>query len=302
MNNYLSHIKNFSVISSFTASLPGVVGLLVLAVLTFVSVRAGAPAFKLVTFFYIFLKLVQSLSEINQTSANIRLAQPSLNRLLEWEAKITQAMASQSGSIHSGAKINSFQQVSAKIDSFSYANETILKNINVKLNKGDVFIIKGPSGVGKSTLLGLLLGILRTAHGSVEINGIPADQVISENSDLIAYVGPEPFLIQGTLNENLRYGTKTEISNDQIYSVLKKVDLMNLIQTLPNGLDQNLSEVAELSTGQRQRLSIARALLRTYDLLVLDEATANLDSETETQVINAIMENFKEKILSLKVR
>ncbi len=294
---YRGHIKYFSMISSLVASLPSIVGLFVLAVLTSISLHFGTPPFKLVSFFYIFLKLVQSLSDINQTSANIRMAYPSLKKLMDWEDKMRQYSMDQDVSkIADQYKVDAFHHFKASIQSFSYQNEVILKDISLELHKGDVLVIKGPSGVGKSTLLGLLLGILTPNQGCIEMDEKPVGPMIQANSRLVAYVGPEPFLIQGSVRENLLYGFHQNISEAQLFDSLKKVGLYDFVQALPKKMDSGLSEVAELSTGQRQRLSIARALLRPFDLLVLDEATANLDLVTENQVIQSIAGDLKNKI------
>lgn len=297
VSSYRNHIKQFSITSSLVASLPSIIGLFVLALLTYFSIQFGTSSIKLISFFYIFLKLVQSLSEMNQTFAAIRLNYPSLVKLIQWEEAINNTIEPDHESQSLKFDLfDSFNILKADIKKFSYQNETILQDIHFELNSGDILIIKGPSGVGKSTLLGLLLGILQPTIGSVEINNKKVSEVLQCNSRLIAYVGPEPFLIQGSIKDNLIYGLNEFVSDAQIFSALKAVDLYHFVMNLPHQLNQKISEVAELSTGQRQRISLARALIRPFSLLVLDEATANLDETTESEIIRTISTQLKNKI------
>lgn len=179
-------------------------------------------------------------------------------------------------------------------DTASPVTETgrpVLKGVNLEIPPGSRFAITGRSGSGKSTLLALLLGILEPTRGKIEIDGEPPSQYLEKNGASTGYVGPEPFLIQGTLRENLLYGNPDPqaASDEPCFEALRAARLLDWVRSLPQGLEYPLSENGEgLSTGQKQRLSLARALLRRPTLLILDEVSANLDNETEAEVAESL--------------
>jgi ABC-type multidrug transport system fused ATPase/permease subunit len=157
----------------------------------------------------------------------------------------------------------------------------VIENLSLKIPPGVRFGITGPNGCGKSTLLGLILGILTPAAGEVIVNGIPGG-VLSRKNITVGYVSDDHFLIQGTIRDNLLYGAERGASEEEILDALRLVRLEKLVNGLPGGCDYPIQENEEgLSSGEKQRLALARAFLRHPDLLVLDEASANLDREAE---------------------
>ncbi len=147
-------------------------------------------------------------------------------------------------------------------------------------------MIKGESGSGKSTLLSLILGMYQPVSGQITINGFEINSIRDYLYERIAYVGPDPYLIKGTLRENLLYGNSTYLDDKKLIETLKLVQCETLLNSLPDGLNTILNEAAKLSTGQKQRLAIAKALLRHPKLLIMDESTANLDHKTEKEIID----------------
>ncbi|MBT3981975.1 MAG: ABC transporter ATP-binding protein [Bacteriovoracaceae bacterium] len=180
-----------------------------------------------------------------------------------------------------------------KIESLGFkydeTNPHLIKDVNFTVDGGMQLAIVGESGSGKSTLLALLMGMLKPAAGSVKIDGLGPSQYLLEHSKSIGYVGPDPFLVEGSLRENLLYGNSISIEDKKIEEILDKVGLSSWYHEKPQGLAFQLSEAAsELSTGQKQRVSIARAILRDPTLLILDEISANLDVQTEDNIADAI--------------
>ncbi|MES2615536.1 MAG: ABC transporter ATP-binding protein [Bdellovibrionota bacterium] len=167
---------------------------------------------------------------------------------------------------------------------FQYENSLpLFQNLNLKIRAGTQIGIMGASGTGKSTLLMLMTGILQPTSGYILIDNMPAQDYVSQEQTRVGYVGAEPFLIQGTLRENLCYGLTLSVTDEEIHLVLKMVSLESLIQ------EKNLNYVigedqSGLSAGQKQRVCLARAILNKPGLLILDEATANLDENNENQV------------------
>ncbi len=169
--------------------------------------------------------------------------------------------------------------------SFAYPNKHffILKDFSFNIKPGEQIGIIGPSGSGKSTLLMLLLGILKPISGEILISNQIPSLYFSYLSSKIGYVGPEPFLIRGTIRENLLYGIRDEVSESQIWQALEFASVRPFVESLT--LDYFIAEdQSGLSAGQKQRLCLARAFLNQPQLLVLDEATSNLDEATESDI------------------
>ncbi|APJ02977.1 ABC transporter ATP-binding protein [Silvanigrella aquatica] len=184
--------------------------------------------------------------------------------------------------------------------SFSYPKSSPLFNkINLTIDRGSQVGLIGSSGTGKSTMLMLMTGILQPSSGKINIDGMPAWEYISKKEARIGYVGPEPFLIKGNLKENLCYGLTNPVNDDEIMDTLKLVSLDNLIKE--KGLTYKLSEdQSGLSAGQKQRICLARAILNKPSLLILDEATANLDENNESLIAEAL-KNIKKSCTTIIV-
>jgi ABC-type multidrug transport system fused ATPase/permease subunit len=178
----------------------------------------------------------------------------------------------------------------------------LFKNLSLNLHKGEVLVIKGPSGAGKSTLLKLILGLEKVSVGEIKINDHLVQDLDPSWRNHLGYVGPEPFLIQGTIRDNLHFGNLciASLSDADCAVALAKAGLEQEFKQNNVTLDTSMAEISFFSTGQRQRLAIARAFLRTPSIMILDEATANLDAETERQIIKSI-ELLSGKMLTIIV-
>ena len=181
------------------------------------------------------------------------------------------------------------EAICARNLTFSYDRDTVFENSSFRLPKGSFAVITGPSGIGKSTLLKLLLGIWKPKGGtltlSCEDGEIPADR---STRALFAYVPQGNLLFSGTLRENLLL-TCPEATEEQIERAVYVSNMDAFLPQLPQGLDTVLGENAHgLSEGQAQRLSIARAILSGAPILLLDEATSALDAETEKTVLERL--------------
>ncbi len=165
----------------------------------------------------------------------------------------------------------------------------VFANLSFSVHPGSHLGIVGPNGCGKSTLLGIMLGALNPAEGSVYIGGRENAAYVEGRSEAIAYVGPEPYLILGTIRDNLVYGNSGEHTEEEIWRALEMARLDELVRNVPGGLGYMLEENGDgLSSGQKQRISIARAFLRRPALLVMDEPSANLDDATETYILKML--------------
>lgn len=183
--------------------------------------------------------------------------------------------------------------------SFSYPKKEseAIKNLNLKVEAGKFVAIVGSSGAGKTTLVDLLLGVLKPDSGSILISGFDPQTTISKWSGAISYVPQDVMISNGTIRENVGLGFPINVVTDDLVNLaLKTAALDNYVMDLVESIDTPVGERGvKMSGGQRQRLGIARAMFTQPNLLVLDEATSSLDGETEASVADAI-QNLKGKV------
>lgn len=178
---------------------------------------------------------------------------------------------------------------------FSYENNDIyaLEDFTLNIKVGEFIGIVGPSGSGKSTLLALLMGVYKPTKGTIYINGINiANYDSSVLRHLMGYVFQQAYLFKGSIRDNLTL-FDTSISNEEMVNAAKQVNLDSMIEQLPEGYDTPVGYLGSLlSDGQKQLLAFGRTLIKKTPILLLDEATANIDSHTEKQ-IQASIENIR---------
>ena len=178
---------------------------------------------------------------------------------------------------------------------FSYENNDVyaLQDFTLRIKAGDFTGIVGPSGSGKSTLLSLLMGIYKPTKGSIYINGIDISKYDSSVlRHLMGYVFQQAYLFKGSIKDNLTLFDNS-ISHDEMIKAAKQVNLDSMIEQLPEGYNTPVGYLGSLlSDGQKQLLAFGRTLIRNIPILLLDEATANIDSHTEKQ-IQASIENIR---------
>lgn len=178
---------------------------------------------------------------------------------------------------------------------FSYENNDVyaLQDFTLHIKAGDFTGIVGPSGSGKSTLLSLLMGIYKPTKGSIYINGIDISKYdTSVLRHLMGYVFQQAYLFKGSIKDNLTLFDNS-ISHDEMVKAAKQVNLDTMIEQLPEGYNTPVGYLGSLlSDGQKQLLAFGRTLIRNTPILLLDEATANVDSHTEKQ-IQASIENIR---------
>ena len=180
---------------------------------------------------------------------------------------------------------------------FEYELERpVLKNISLHAKPGEMIALVGPTGAGKSTLVSLLPAFYEYTSGTVTIDGQPvADTSLTSLRQNIAIVSQEPFLFNGTIRENIQYG-QLDANEEQITEAAKAANCHTFIQELADGYNSRVGERGvKLSVGEKQRVSIARALLSDAPILILDEATASVDTATERLIQEALERLMKNR-------
>jgi ATP-binding cassette subfamily B protein len=185
-------------------------------------------------------------------------------------------------------RVNSlkFNEVSFKHQS---SNRNALENISFETKQGQTIAFVGPSGSGKTTLVKLLVGLYHPESGQVLYNDIPSKQIdLDELREKISFVTQDTQLFSGSIRENLLF-VRPDASDEECMQVLQRAACQNLLSRADKGLDTIIGEGGvKVSGGEKQRLSIARALLREPNILVFDEATSSLDSLTEEEITETI--------------
>jgi ATP-binding cassette subfamily B protein/subfamily B ATP-binding cassette protein MsbA len=239
-------------------------------------------------FLSLFYEPIDRLNSLNQMILSGRAAADRVFEIMDSEDEINAT---------SGKELPATIQGHVRFEnvSFSYQDQPTLHEVNIEAKPGQVVALVGPTGAGKTTVLSLLARFYETTGGRITMDGIDL-ATLSKASlrDRMGYVTQEAFLFNGTVRENLLLA-KRDASDAEMWAALDASHASNFVRELPELLDTNVGERGvKLSGGEKQRLSIARSLLKNAPILLLDEATASVDSETERliqQALDHLMKN-----------
>jgi ABC-type multidrug transport system fused ATPase/permease subunit len=269
--------------------------LLVVGVMAFITMNDPniTPA-KAVVFIYMLMKLTPNFNNLKNLQTKVTSISSSL-QYIEGILNDEEKHIIQSGTKH----LEKFEhKIEFRNLTFGYTpDKIVLNNISFDIKKGEKVALVGPSGVGKSTIANLLLRIYDCPKETIFLDGVDIREYsLKPLKEKFAFVTQEVLLFNDTLRANILYGATKPITDERLEEVIKKVKLDELVSKLPEKYDSVLIENgAKLSGGEKQRISLARALIRDADIIVLDEPTSALDSKTEEWISNAIKELLKEK-------
>jgi ABC-type multidrug transport system fused ATPase/permease subunit len=282
-------------ISKYVLEITVTVFTLLLAYLQFSAKDAAQAVGSLAIFLVAGARLAPSLLRIQQfviaMNAHAASAEPTynlFNRMRDTEVQVPIISKYQRDHLGFEPEIS----INNLIFSYPSSDNLTIKIPELNIKKGEFVAVVGPSGAGKTTLIDLILGILEPQQGQVLISGQLPVITFNDWPGAVAYVSQKISFPTGTIKSCISGGyDQNDISDEYIWGSLKKAFLDDYVEKLPSQLNEFLGERAiKLSGGQRQRLAIARALLTEPNLLVMDEATSSLDSETEAKVSNSIQE------------
>lgn len=278
-------------LSGIMQPLMNVIGnLAYVAVCVFGSMLAlnGTITFGVIISFILYVRLFTSpLGQIAQGMTNMQTASASAQRIFDFIESEELPDESDKSSEMPEVKGNvSFENVR-----FSYPDtpdKVIIKNFSAEVRAGQKVAIVGPTGAGKTTMVNLLMRFFEINSGSISIDGTPISQLSRETvHNMFSMVLQDTWLFEGTVRENLVYNMEG-ISDESLERVCKACGLDKFVHTLPEGFDTVLSESVAISAGQKQLLTIARAMLQNAPMLILDEATSSVDTRTELLIQRAM--------------
>lgn len=246
--------------------------------------------FGTITAFLVYINLFQSpLSQIAQAMNNLQMAAASSNRIFDFlnEEELVDDSDKPNLLLTNNNTIKG--AVEFKNVSFGYdKDKLIIPDFSAKVEAGMKVAIVGPTGAGKTTLVNLLMRFYEINSGDILIDGVSIkDMKKSEIRDIFGMVLQDSWLFEGTLRENIVYN-KQNITDEKLAEIIEDANLTHFIATLPNGVDTKIQNDESISAGQKQLITIARALVQDSPLLILDEATSNVDTRTEILIQEAM--------------
>ncbi len=247
----------------------------------------GTISFGVIVAFMLYIRLfTQPLAQLAQVATSLQSTAAASERVFEFlgqdemedESKKQAYLATAEGEVE-------FRNVR-----FGYedSDATVIHDFSAKAKPGQKIAIVGPTGAGKTTMVNLLMRFHEIKDGEILIDGTPISELTRENvHDLFCMVLQDTWLFEGTIRENVVY-CKEGVSDGEVVQACKAVGIHHFIKTLPKGYDTVLNESSSLSAGQKQQLTIARAMIKNAPMLILDEATSSVDTRTEVLIQQAM--------------
>lgn len=261
-------------------------GYVVVCIVGAILTKKGIVDFGTIVAFMVYIRLFTNpLSQLAQVATNMQSAAAAAERVFEFLEE--EELADESGKTKRLETANGDVEFSHV--AFGYnENKLIIKDFSMKAKAGQKIAIVGPTGAGKTTIINLLMRFYEVNKGDIFIDGVSTKEITRENvHDLFCMVLQDTWLFEGTIRDNIVY-SKEGVTDDEVKAACKAVGLHHFIKSLPKGYDTVLNDKANLSAGQKQLITIARAMIENAPLLILDEATSSVDTRTELLIQKAM--------------
>lgn len=256
----------------------GNLGYVVVCVLGSALVMNGEISFGVIVAFILYVRLFTSpLSTLAQGMTQMQTAAAAGDHIFDFlqEEELPEETGKKEGPSVVRGEVE-FEHVR-----FSYPDKIIIKDFSAHIQPGQKVAIVGPTGAGKTTMVNLLMRFYEINSGSIKIDGIPTSEMTRESvHNLFSMVLQDTWMFEGTVRENLVYN-KTGVSDEELEKACRACGIYHFIETLPNGFDTVLDDSVAVSAGQKQLLTITRAMVQDNPMLILDEATSSVDTRTE---------------------
>jgi ATP-binding cassette, subfamily C, bacterial len=282
--NYLQAIKTYADVKI----LFDVGTVVVLSIMVFVLIEIiKLPTASLLLLVYLFVRMIPKFSTIQSSYQYFTNMLPAFENVMGLEEE---CLENGEGAGSGDEEIELKNRIALENVTFSYTGDGhfTINDMELMIQAGKTTAIAGPSGAGKSTMADLVMGLILPEQGMVTVDGVSVSDKFQSWRNCIGYVAQETFLFNESIKFNLLQACP-DADEDDLNDVLKLAAAYDFVYKLPEGLDTVIGDRGvRLSGGERQRLALARALLRKPSLLIMDEATSNLDSENEKKIIKAI--------------
>lgn len=246
----------------------------------------GKISFGVIVAFMIYIRLfTQPLSQMAQAATSLQSTAAASERVFEFLEE--KELENEEGKTKAISNIKG--DIEFKNVKFGYnQDKMIINDFSMKAKAGQKVAIVGPTGAGKTTIVNLLMRFYEVNSGKIMIDGVDTKSITRENvHDLFCMVLQDTWLFEGTVKENIIYNKK-DVTDEEVINACKAVGIHHFIKTLPKGYDSILNDKANLSSGQKQLITIARAMVENAPLLILDEATSSVDTRTEVLIQEAM--------------
>ena len=294
---YVQAVKKYNLFNNVprllieTVFIAAVVGYMIIILLTNESMGAVLPI--ITAFGLAAARLLPCANRITAQLNNIAFFEPFFMQVannLKDESK--QVNNLEIDNVDAVSKLEMKKEIQMNNITYAYPNteKNIFTNANMSIKIGTSVGVKGTTGSGKSTIIDILLGLLKVKEGNITVDGVDINNNYEGWLQNVGYIPQMIFMLDDTIKGNVAFGIKDEdISEEQIWNALREAQLDEFVRSLPEGLDTKIGERGiRISGGQRQRIGIARALYSNPEVLILDEATSALDNDTEAAIMDSI--------------
>ncbi|HIU66190.1 MAG TPA: ABC transporter ATP-binding protein [Candidatus Caccomorpha excrementavium] len=257
-------------------------------------VMNGRISFGVIVAFMMYVRyFTQPMSQLAQAAQAMQSAAAAGERIFEFLG--AEEIPDESGKTKKLGKAQGYVEFRHVRFGYEDSDHVIIKDFSAEAKPGQKIAIVGPTGAGKTTIVNLLMRFHEIQAGEIRIDGVPTGELTRENvHDQFCMVLQDTWLFEGTVRENLVYCMQN-VSDETMQNACRAVGLDHFIRTLPHGYDTILNDQVNLSQGQKQQLTIARAMIADKPMLILDEATSSVDTRTELVIQNAMDELMKNR-------